>query len=469
MDDNDKQQALEMVQKDAFDLKKVPEHLQYDKDVVAAAVHRNCFVFRDALFEARDDDDFVLDLIKKGGETGYIIYQQASERVQNNIKIIQFLMGIKDHMYTCFPKSIINDKDIMKSIIKNNHYALRYATYQLQQDNEIRHMFLYYMENLSLHEYYVHDPWLHTLDQSLDQSLFQYSSPDLVMEFLQFKHKYMNEDQIKKYALKYPTVYPFLTEKIRSDIDIALYVIGSGMYCIGFYFQYIPEKMKENPEFYKRLAKQLDIRCIKYPLTSIEKEITSKIYTDDEFMLAIIKEHPEVFYLASEKLKIKICEDNDELLTKILNIENIWYIKDMMQYVPEKFRMDKKFLKFAVNVVNIFVLRWALIGEKRGFMSGKDFIEIAPNVQLRKRIPKDLNNKIFKYIYKNGLNVAAKDSPGLHATDDKNISKFGLHGDLECVITIPDDAEINFHSNDNFSANKMNIQFFEEKGFLRNE
>src|SRR5438309_1502320 len=151
-----------------------------------------------------------------------------------------------------------------------------------------------------------------------------------------------------------------------------------------------------------------NVRALQYADESLKK--------DKEVVLAAVKQNGCVLKYADESLK----KDKKIILEAVRQLGGL-----SLQYADESLLKDKDFM-IELSKYTIFAFRYV----NNGILTGKEFNELFPHVQLRKKIKDDMIMHQFKYQI--GLNVDTipfnptdECKPGgLYFTDDKHIDYF---------------------------------------------
>ena len=131
-----------------------------------------------------------------------------------------------------------------------------------------------------------------------------------------------------------------------------------------------------------------------------------------------------------------------------------------LQYADILLKNDKEFVLEVIKV-NIFAYRYI----NNGKLTGKEFNEFFPTIQLRKKI-KD-NMIMNRFQYKIGLNIDIRpfcplgtcQEGGLYCTTDKHINDFTDHdyGNKIWKVSIPDDAQVYIEGPNKLKADRLII------------
>lgn len=108
-----KEEWIKKVSNDGFLLKKAPEELRNDKDVVMAAISEQGYAFISASEELKNDKDVVMAAISQKG----CVLQYTSERLRS-------------------------DKEVVVAAIIQNPCAMEYASEDLKNDKEFLALYL---------------------------------------------------------------------------------------------------------------------------------------------------------------------------------------------------------------------------------------------------------------------------------------------------------------------------------------
>ena len=129
---NDKDIILAAVKKDCGALSHASEELRNDRDFVLAVVKTNGAALGYASEELKNDKDVVLATVKKCGKA--LVF--ASEALRNDKDVVLAAVKEDGDALQYASKELKNDKDVVLAAVKNDGDALQYASRKLQ--NEIK-------------------------------------------------------------------------------------------------------------------------------------------------------------------------------------------------------------------------------------------------------------------------------------------------------------------------------------------
>ena len=168
------------------------------------------------------------------------------------------------------------------------------------------------------------------------------------------------------------------------------------------------------------------------------------------FIINFIKKDGNNLKYINNKFK----EDKEVVLVAVKQNGYILY------YADDSLKNDKEIVLEAINN-NIFAYKYL----NNGIISGKEFNEFFPTIQLRKKIKDNMIMNGFKYQF--GLNIDTQpfcpsgtcQTGGLYCTTDKHINDFTdkIYGSKIWKVSIPDDAQVYIEGYNKLKADRLII------------
>jgi len=241
----DRQLVLRALPADSRLLESLPEHLQDDPDIIAAANNKYYPSLKYASVRLRKDPVFVLRMIEKCGQN--IRYAPDKMKADRNVVLAAAHSGsqILDHV----PEKFRDDEDIMLRMVKENGFALDKASDRLRRDKEFN------LKAIGVGAYYRHNIHPSLLDDR-----------DIVLKAMQ----------------RHPHEFEHIPERFKADREIVLTVVSrKGGY--GNYIRHCPMELRDDPELIKAAVRDSEWNI---------RHASPRLLADRYFLAEILYDHP---------------------------------------------------------------------------------------------------------------------------------------------------------------------------------
>jgi hypothetical protein len=231
--------------------------------------------------------------------------QTVIEIVQYNYEILSSL----SEEYT-------NDKDVIIAAVSADRRAFQYASYQLQQDDDVLFIYLTKFEKIPGVEIY-DDNFLLRLAAEVDFA-FSYAC------------EYLKND--KEFILKMVQINGLIMKEVGEELKKDQEIAHASILQNSDAFEFIDESLKENKEIILAALKEGNEKMI-------FESINSSLKLDKEFFTSCIKINPRVILYASDELK-----EDKEVVQLATSLD-----PSMFKYVGEKFQNEFEAIYYFVR------------------------------------------------------------------------------------------------------------------------
>lgn len=133
--EDDKDTMLELLKKDHFLLKYVPEKLKYDRDIVLSIVRCNYNILENAPENIKNDREIIIKAVTSNGTA--IKYSSEELKKDREIVLIAIRNSTIAYAFTYIHSYFKSDRKIIMEVLKKNGSYLHYASEELKNDKEI--------------------------------------------------------------------------------------------------------------------------------------------------------------------------------------------------------------------------------------------------------------------------------------------------------------------------------------------
>jgi hypothetical protein len=241
----DRQLVLRALPADSSLLESLPEHLQDDPDIIAAANNKYYPSLKYASVRLRKDPVFVLRMIEKCGQN----IRYAPDRMKTNRNVVLAAAHAGSHILDHIPEKFRDDEEIMLRMVKENGFALDKASDRLRRDKEFN------LKALGVGAYFRHN-----IHPSLQEDR------DIVLKAMQ----------------RHPHEFEHIPERYKADREIVLTVVSrKGGY--GNYIKHCPMELRDDPELIKAAVRDNEWNI---------KHASPRLLADRYFLAEILYDHP---------------------------------------------------------------------------------------------------------------------------------------------------------------------------------